>query len=182
MISTESLCEKSSVGIASEQLVLDTDPFASPILIAVIESSVDDDSGNAAKDQGGVRKRRRHTGKAIKSSSRVAMPFIKTEPVDLAAAVVPGSSCSNPESLSRSTEILAPTSPSHPADCAVVLEFGISEYVLLYETLVTDGVLQHGYLADFIKLEHSVRRSSDRSLPIAASISDAEAQLLLEAN
>ena len=113
MISTESLCEKSSVGIASEQLVLDTDPFASPILIAVIESSVDDDSGNAAKDQGGVRKRRRHTGKAIKSSSRVAMPFIKTEPVDLAEAVVPGSSCSNPESLCCSAEIFAPTSPLH---------------------------------------------------------------------
>ena len=150
MTSTEGLCAKSSVIIASEQLVLDTDPSAFPIPIAVIESSVDDDSGNAAKNQGGARERRRHTGKTIKSSSRVAMPFLKIEPIDLAEAVVPGSSCSTPESLSRSAEEFASTSPLHPAECAVVLEFGISDYVLLYFSLVTDGVLQHGYLADFI--------------------------------
>ena len=41
--------------------------------------------------------------------------------------------------------------------------------------------MPHGYLADFIKLEQFVQRSSDRSLRNAASISDAEAQLL-EAN
>ena len=83
------------------------DHSASTIPMAGIESSVDDKSAHAATGQGGVLRRRRDTGKATKSNSQVATSIIKSEPIDLAESVVPGSSCSTSESLSRSWEVFS---------------------------------------------------------------------------
>ena len=57
---------------------------------------------------------------------------------------------------------------------------GITDFVLLYFTLVADDVLPQGYLADFAKLEGPVRRSSERRLRLAISVTDAEAEMSLE--
>ena len=71
----------------------------------------------------------------------------------------------------------------HDADKNIICNLGITDFLIYFiKPLVTDKVLPHGYLADFVKLEQSVRRSSDRTLRIAASISEAEARLSLEAD
>ena len=94
-ISTESVCEKSSLGNASEQPASGTDYSTSPISIAVTEAYVKEGL------QGRTRKRRRYTGKAMKSSSQEPVSFIKSETVDLAELLVLEGSCKILESHSR---------------------------------------------------------------------------------
>ena len=57
---------------------------------------------------------------------------------------------------------------------------GVKDIVWLHFTLVSDDVLPHGYFADFAKLEGPIRRSSERSLRLAISVTDAEAEMSLE--
>ena len=112
--------------VISVQLVSGTDYSTSPIPITVVESSVNDDLRYVQGPQGGARKRRRYTGKAMKSSSQEVMSIIKSEPLDLAEAAVPGSSCTVLDSYSRVAEVLVPSSPLHAADRALVQEVGIT--------------------------------------------------------
>ena len=57
---------------------------------------------------------------------------------------------------------------------------GITEFILLYFTLVLDDVLPLGYLADFSKLEVPLRRSSEKSVRLAISLTDAETEMSLD--
>ena len=86
------------------------------------------------------------------------------------------------EQVSYVARVSKSFTPLHEADQALFSKLGIADFVLLYFTLVTDGVLPHGFFADFVELEQYARRSSDRSMRIATSISDAEAGLLLDAS
>ena len=51
--------------------------------------------------------------------------------------------------------------------------------VLLYITLVSDGAIPAGFLAEFLTLEQPLNLSSKRAINIAANRSDAEAERLL---
>ena len=72
--------------------------------------------------------------------------------------------------------------PLDTRDFSVVRECGVTDMVLLYITLVSDRAIPAGFLAEFLTLEHSLKLSSRRSINIAASLSDAEAERLLVLN
>ena len=55
---------------------------------------------------------------------------------------------------------------------------GIADMVLLYFTHIADNVVPSGFLSEFIA-ETAMRRSAERSLKLATSLSDAEAEMLL---
>ena len=52
-------------------------------------------------------------------------------------------------------------------------------YGFAFFTLLGDGVVPPGFLREFVGLEGSIRRSSERSISLAAATSDAEAERLL---
>ena len=83
---------------------------------------------------------------------------VKREPVDVKEPVVLAPSQEVTKSCSRVGEVLEPRGPLHDADRVLIQSLGVTDYILLYYTLVTDEVLPHGFLEDFIKLEQSVRR------------------------
>ena len=72
--------------------------------------------------------------------------------------------------------------PLDTRDFSVVRKCGVTDMVLLYITLVSDRAIPAGFLAEFLTLEHSLKLSSRRSINIAASLSDAEAERLLVLN
>ena len=57
-------------------------------------------------------------------------------------------------------------------------EYGVTDMVLLYNTLVSDGAIPAGFLAEFVTLEQALKLSSKRAINIAANRSDAEAERL----
>ena len=73
-----------------------------------------------------------------------------------------------------------PHSSLHPADLGFIQKLGATDYVVFFYTLVADKVLPHGYFLDVLNLEPHVRRSSDRRLKVATSISETRAEMLLE--
>ena len=187
-------------------LELSTETVASPIPIAVTVflPKTTWPMVKGTRSQDGKRKRRRYTGKAVKNNVDAQMPIIKNEPtdekfdvessgsaldgvvgvpiipMDLEVSAVPRSSSSTLGGCSRAAEVLVPHSSLHPADQGFVQKLGVTDYITLYYTLVADKVLPHGFLGDFLNLEPHVRRSSDRSLNFATSISDSRAEMLLE--
>ena len=85
-----------------------------------------------------------------------------------------GSACEVLGGESHVPEHVKDANPLQDADRLIVERLGINDYVLLYFTLVTDKVLPHGCLADFVKLEQAARRSAERKQKLATKISDAE--------
>ena len=69
--------------------------------------------------------------------------------------------------------------PLDSRDVYVAGEYGVTDMVLLYITLVSDGAILPGFLAEFVTLEQALKLSSKRALNIAANRSDAEAERLL---
>ena len=63
-------------------------------------------------------------------------------------------------------------------DCAMLQKRGVTDPVLLYFTRNADTRGER-FSPEFIALETAMRRSSERSLKLAASLSDAEAETLL---
>ena len=64
-------------------------------------------------------------------------------------------------------------------DRALLQTTGLTDMVLLYFTLLADKAVPSGFLHEFVNLETSMRRSSEKSMKLAASLSDAEAERLL---
>ena len=64
-------------------------------------------------------------------------------------------------------------------DRALLQTTGLTDMVLLYFTLLADKAVPNGFLPEFVNLENSMRRSSERSVKLAASLSDADAERLL---
>ena len=69
--------------------------------------------------------------------------------------------------------------PLDSRDVYVAGEYGVTDMVLLYITLVSDGAIPPGFLAEFVTLEQALKLSSKRAINIAANRSDAEAERLL---
>ena len=103
------------------------------------EASVDDCM------QSGSRKRRRFTGKATKSAKHDWRLEVKRELVDLNETVVICPSQQVPDTINCVEEILEPCASLHDADRVLIRNLGTTDYVLLYHTLVTDGVLPHEF-------------------------------------
>ena len=68
--------------------------------------------------------------------------------------------------------------PLDSSDFYVAREYGVTDMVLLYITLVSDGAIPAGFLAEFLTLEQALNLSSKRAINIAANRSDAEAERL----
>ena len=64
-------------------------------------------------------------------------------------------------------------------DCDVLRSVGFSDVAMHYFTLLGDGVIPPGFFREFIGREGFIQRSSERSISLAAAISDAEAVRLL---
>ena len=69
--------------------------------------------------------------------------------------------------------------PLDSRDFSVVWKCGVTDMVLLFITLVSDGAIPAGFLAEFLTLEQALNLSSKRAINIAANRSDAEAERLL---
>ena len=69
----------------------------------------------------------------------------------------------------------------HVLDAALLRTVGRTDIVLLYLTLLADCIIPGGFLAEFLSLESTMRRSSERRFRITANLSDAEAARLLAA-
>ena len=57
-------------------------------------------------------------------------------------------------------------------DGALLQTTGLTDMVLLYFTLLADKAVPGCYLPEFVNMETSMRRSSERSMKLAASLSD----------
>ena len=91
-----------------------------------------------------------------------------------------GASLCPAEEISRSSCSPASIDPIREVEIAFIRTYGVADFALLYFTLVSDGVLPRGYLADFEKLESPARRASERKLKLVTIISDAEAEMRLK--
>ena len=78
--------------------------------------------------------------------------------------------CKIPEMCNPGTGIL------HSRDQVLLQSIGPAEMVLLY---FVDEVVPCGCLPEFVSLESSMRRSSERRIRMAANLTDAEAERLL---
>ena len=154
---------------ASERM----DGSTSPVYIADTEATVKEDS---RKDS---HKGRRFTGKAVKHVTSKPATGAEIRSVGTSEGVALGSACEVLGGESHVPEHVKDANPLQDADRLIVERYGFTNYVLLYFTLVTDKVLPHGYLADFVKLEQAARRSAERKQKLATKISDAEAEMQL---
>ena len=75
--------------------------------------------------------------------------------------------------------VKSPDFPSSSLSLASVPVTALSDFALLYYTLVKDDALPIGYLQDFLSLEGPARRAAKRSQVPAASISDSMASTAL---
>ena len=64
---------------------------------------------------------------------------------------------------------------------SLVRAHGVTDLILLYKTLLADGVIPVGFVAEFLELESSLRRAVERKMKRLSTITDAEAELQLEA-
>ena len=78
-----------------------------------------------------------------------------------------------PEMVKPGTGIL------HACHHLLLQSVGLTDVVLLYFTLRVDKVVPGGFLPEFVSLEYSMRRSSERRIRMAAYLTDAEAERLL---
>ena len=154
---------------ASERM----DGSTSPVCIADTGAVVKEDS---RKDS---HKRRRFTGKAVKHSTSKPETGTAIRSVVTSEGMTLGSACEVLGGESHDPGHVKDTNPLQHANRLIVERLGITDYVLLYFTLITDKVLPHGYLADFVKQEQAARRSAERKHKLATKISDAEAEMQL---
>ena len=145
----------------------------SPVYIADTGAIVKEDS---RKDS---HKRRRFTGKAMKHSTCKPATSTAIRSVGTFEGMAFGSACEVLGGESHDPEHVKDANLLQVADRLIVERLGITDYVLLYFTLVTDKVLLHGYWADFVKLEQAARRSAERKQKLATKMSDAEAEMQL---
>ena len=73
----------------------------------------------------------------------------------------------------------SPNFPLDTRDCSIIRRCGVTDMVVLYITLVSDGAIPAGFLAEFLTLEQALNLSSKRAINIAANRPDAEAERLL---
>ena len=78
-------------------------------------------------------------------------------------------------SVPHGSENLATDEQRRRQDADLVLKYGLSHFGLLYFTLVADGAIPPGYLADFFRLEIPAQRAAARRLNHSASVTDADA-------
>ena len=69
----------------------------------------------------------------------------------------------------------------HAHDEALLHSVGYTDIALLFLTLLADRVVPGGFLSEFVSLESSMRRSTERRIRMAANLTDAEAVRLLAA-
>ena len=117
---------------------------------------------------------------------------VKSEPMDL--SLLPSSNVPNEpmdantkedranEAVKDTVEVaemsISNSGIMHARDEALLRSIGLTDMVRLYLALLADNVVPGGFLSEFVSLESSMRRSSERRIRMAVNLTDTEPERL----